>query len=590
MTETGAEGVHWDLSDLYLSLDDARTELDQMVELASKFGETYRGKIGDSDAGGLAFMLIELEKIHDRLGRLYTYAYLWWSTNTGDTERGAFLQSVKEHYSRAAQELLFVDIEWGEVESAKAFDLLADPQLERFAHYLELVQKQKAHQLSEAEERVIAELSVNGRSAWNRYFDETLGAARFDLDGKMLSQQEVLSKLHESDRSLRERAQEAFTKGLKKDERSLAYIFNTILADKASADRLRNYPSWLSSRNASNEVDDSNVEALIKAVTDRYDISIRYYKLKSKVLGLDKMKDFDRYAPIFESESKISWREARETVCEAYGEFHPELGSIVEEFFRENWIDAAVVPGKRGGAFSHGAVPSAHPYILMNYTGRPRDVQTLAHELGHGVHQYLSRKQGVFHADTPLTTAETASVFGEMLTFQSLLKKENDSKNRLAMLMGKIDDSMATVFRQVSMNRFENEVHTARREKGELNPTQFADMWMSTQKAMFADSVELTENYRHWWSYIPHFLHTPGYVYAYAFGELLVFGLYERYLKSDGDFENKYVELLSAGGSDYPHELLKPFEVDLKDPEFWKEGLNAIETWVTEAEQLAETF
>jgi oligoendopeptidase F len=335
-----------------------------------------------------------------------------------------------------------------------------------------------------------------------------------------------------------------------------------------------------------NEVDDATVEALVEAVTSRYDLVARFYTLKRKLLGLDELFDYDRYAPIGEAETRYDWGEARDVVEAAYGDFHPRMGNIVGTFFDRRWIDAALGEGKRGGAFSHGAVPSAHPYILMNYTGKIRDVQTLAHELGHGVHQYLSRKQGALQAHTPLTTAETASVFGEMLVFQRLMQAEEDPGNRLAMLVSKIDDTIATVFRQVAMNRFEERLHTARRTTGELGADQLAAHWMETQRAMFEGSVTLGDHYRHWWSYIPHFLHTPGYVYAYAFGELLVLALYARYQDEGPEFAGKYLGLLEAGGSDWPHNLVGKLGIDLTDLGFWKQGLSAIEDLVERAERL----
>jgi oligoendopeptidase F len=417
-----------------------------------------------------------------------------------------------------------------------------------------------------------------------------MGAMRFSLDGEEVAQQQVLSKLHDADPSLRKAAAAAFTDGLKVHNRTLTFIFNTILQDKATDDRLRGYPSWISSRNLSNEVADRDVDALIGAVTGSYGHVHRFYRLKRRLLGLDVLHDYDRYAPVGEADTHISWDEARRVVTDSYAAFHPELGTIVDRFFEKRWIDAALHPSKRGGAFSHGAVPSAHPYILMNYTGKVRDVQTLAHELGHGVHQYLSREQGVFHADTPLTTAETASVFGEMLVFQRLLANESDPSVRLAMLMGKIDDTMATVYRQVTMNRFEDRIHTLRREEGEMGADQFAEAWMETQSAMYGDSVVLTDDYRWWWSYIPHFLHTPGYVYAYAFGELLVLALYERYTSSGADFPDRYRDLLAAGGSDWPHELVGRMGIDLRDASFWKSGVDMIGRLVDEAEALAQTM
>ncbi|HET6566968.1 MAG TPA: M3 family oligoendopeptidase, partial [Rhodothermales bacterium] len=461
------------------------------------------------------------------------------------------------------------------------------PQLEPFRHYLELQLLHKEHLLTEPEEKILAEKSITGAAAWSRFFDETLGAARFEVDGELKTEQEVLALLYEPDRSVRRAAALAFTEGLKRHLRELTFAYNTILADKASSDRLRHYETWLSSRNIANEVSDEVVHALVEAVTSRYDLVARYYTLKRRLLGLDEMMDYDRYAPIGEADTRYAWDEARDTVASTYAEFHPQMGKIVDFFFERNWIDAALAAGKRGGAFSHGAVPSVHPYILMNYTGKIRDVQTLAHELGHGVHQYLSRKQGTLQSDTPLTTAETASVFGEMLVFQRLMKQEENPQNQLAMLVGKIDDTIATVFRQVAMNRFEERIHTARRTEGELSSDQFSEFWLETQRAMFEGSVTLGEHYRYWWSYIPHFIHTPGYVYAYAFGELLVLALYARYKEEGQAFADRYINLLEAGGSDWPHNLVAKLGIDLTDLSFWNEGLGAIEDLIARAEDLA---
>jgi oligoendopeptidase F len=334
-------------------------------------------------------------------------------------------------------------------------------------------------------------------------------------------------------------------------------------------------------------VQDNVVDSLVSSVTSRFDIVGRFYRLKGRLLGVDQMMDYDRYAPVGEAATRYGWDEARSIVLDAYGDFHPKMGAIAGEFFDKRWIDARLAPNKRSGAFSHGAVPSAHPYVLVNYTGKIRDVQTLAHELGHGVHQYLSRSQGIFHADTPLTTAETASVFGEMLVFQRLMAAETDPKNRLAMLVSKIDDSIATVFRQVSMNRFEDRIHSDRRSKGELSVDALSEAWIETQSSMFDGAVTLGEHYRYWWSYIPHFLHTPGYVYAYAFGELLVLALYARYLEEGSAFPEKYLELLASGGSDWPHVLVSKLGIDLTDLSFWNRGLDAIDKMVAEAEALA---
>ena len=586
---TGAEDVRWNLADLYATEADLDAELVATEADAEAFGARYHGQIHQLDASALAEALEALASIHDRAGRAYTYVYLAWSTATEDPANGALLQRVREAYTRIGQSLLFVDVEWAQLDPERAEALLLDPALAPYRHYLELKLEAREHVLSEPEEKILSEKAVTGWSAWNRFYDETLGAARFTVRGEAMPLPQALSKLHDPDRGLRMEVHAGVTEGLAELSRPLTYVFNTILADKASSDRLRGYDSWIASRNESNETDAASVDALVEAVTGRYELVSRFYTLKRRLLGLEEMADFDRYAPLAEAEQFISWDEAKTIVLDAYGGFHPEMGRIAGEFFEHRWIDAPPVPGKRGGAFSHGAVPSAHPYVLMNYTGKLRDVQTLAHELGHGVHQYVSRVQGVFHADTPLTTAETASVFGEMLTFQSLLAGLSDPKDRLALLVGKIDDSMATVFRQVTMNRFEDRIHTHRRTEGELTPDAFADHWMATQAAMYGDSVTLTDGYRRWWSYIPHFVHTPGYVYAYAFGELLVLALYARYLDEGEAFPPKYLDLLTAGGSDWPHAIVGQLGIDLRDPEFWDRGLDAIAALVSEAEDLAKT-
>lgn len=587
--KTGAEEVRWNLSDLYANEQALREDLAATEKSAASFAARCRGSIAAAGARRLAEMLVEYEDVLDRVGRAYTYAYLAWATNTEDPHRGALLQGVRESYSRIHQELLFFEIEWVQIDESRAETLIGDVALASHRHYLELLRLRKEHILSEPEERILSEKSVTGASAWNRFFDETLGASRYELDGKRLAQQEILSKLHDSDRDLRRSAALAFTEGLREKLRTLTFVANTILADKASDDRLRGYATWLSSRNLDNEVSDETVEALIGAVTSRFDIVARYYTLKRDLLGLDELHDYDRYAPVGQSDRQYGWDEAREIVLASYENFHSHMGKIAREFFDGRWIDAAVVGGKQGGAFSHGAVPSVHPYILMNYTGKTRDVQTLAHELGHGVHQYLSRARGVLHSDTPLTTAETASVFGEMLVFQRLIQAETHPTNRLAMLVSKIDDTIATVFRQVAMNRFEALIHTHRRENGELTTEDFSRLWVETQSAMFGSSVRLGEHYHIWWSYIPHFLHTPGYVYAYAFGELLVLALHARYLDVGDAFSDEYLELLSAGGSDWPHVLVGRLGIDLTDTQFWFQGLDAIERMVSQAEDLVRT-
>ena len=595
---TGAENVRWNLADLYASPDALDADLARAETDAEAIASASRGTVAGLDATGLADLYDRLGRVHDRAGRAATYAYLAWSTDTEDAARGALLQRVREATTRIGQHLVFAAVEWAGLDEATAHALTADPALAHHRHHLEVATKARLHVLSEPEEKILAEKDVTGASAWNRLFDETLGAARFTVRGEALPLALASARLHEPDRALRREAAEAVTAGLADLERPLTFVFNTILADKASTDRLRGYETWDADRHDANETDAAQVDALVAAVTGRYGLAQRFYRLKARLLGLDgtgeeaglpaTMQDFDRYAPLGASGRHVPWSEAQATVTEAYRAFLPEFGSIVERFFAERWIDAPATPGKQGGAYSHGAVPSAHPYILLNYTGRLRDVQTLAHELGHGIHQFLAREQGVFHADTPLTTAETASVFGEMLTFQHVLATLSSPAERLALLVEKIDDSMATVFRQVTMNRFEARIHAHRRDVGELTADDFGRHWAETQAAMYGDSVTLTDGYRRWWSYIPHFVHTPGYVYAYAFGELLVLALYARYVQEGPAFARRYRDLLAAGGSDWPDALVARLGVDLRDAAFWDGGLDAIAALVDEAEALAD--
>lgn len=593
MNNSGAENVQWDLSDLYPSVESEKLKSDKkkLLELAGKFKSEYRGRVDSLNADMFAEALQQYEEIIEILGKIGSYAHLIWSTNTESTTYGKLLQQANELGSDVSQELVFFDVEWLKLSEEKAEKLISHKKLSRWKHYLRTSRRYKKHTLTEEAEKVMSAKSVTGRAAWNRYFDETLGAARFELDGETLTEQEVLSKLHSPDRELRKRAHHSLTSTFEKHSRTLTFVFNTILADKFTNDKLRNYKHWLESRNLANQIDDASVEALIDSVQKKYSVVHRYYKLKTKLLGIEKMYDYDRYAPILSSKKTITWNDSKELVLSAYGDFNPEMKKIASLFFDENWIDAAVKPGKRGGAYSAGTVTTVHPYVFMNFEGRLRDVQTLAHELGHGVHQYLSRKQGELQSSTPLTTAETASVFGEMLVFNRMMENLSDPKEKLALLISKIDDTIATVFRQVSMNRFENEIHKARRESGELSTEDFSDYWHKTQNNLYGNSIELTDEYKLWWCYIPHFLHTPGYVYAYAFGELLVLALYDLYKKSDQkEFSEKYIELLEAGGSDWPHKIVAKMGVDITDSSFWENGLRLFEEMVTDAEKLARSL
>ncbi len=591
--KNGAENINWDLSDLYKSPEDPKLKNDRQkaVKLAKEFNATYRGRVGELDAQEFSDALQQYEEIAGILGRIGSFAYLSWSVNTEDARLGKLLQEANELGSEVNQHLVFFDVEWLRIDTEKADALIQSEELEHWKHYLQVSRQYKKHTLTEEAEQVMSAKSVTGRAAWNRYFDETLGAARFELDGEKLTEQEVLSKLHNPDRELRKRAHASLTNTFRDHSRTLTYVFNTILADKFTNDRLRKYDSWISSRNLSNQTDDETVEALVNAVTGHYHLVQRYYKLKTRLLGVDEMFDYDRYAPILKTTKTVPWDQGKNMVLDAYGDFHPAMKEIASEFFDKNWIDAAIKPGKRGGAYSASTVTSVHPYVFMNYDGQLRDVQTLAHELGHGVHQYLSRKQGELQSSTPLTTAETASVFGEMLVFNKLMDALDDPQEKLALLISKIDDTIATVFRQISMNRFEDRIHTARREQGELTTDEFSELWLQTQKDLYGESITLTEEYGIWWCYIPHFLHSPGYVYAYAFGELLVLALYDVYRQTEEkDFSEKYLSILEAGGSDWPHNLVAKIGLDIKDPAFWENGISLFENMISDAEKLAESL
>lgn len=585
---TGAEEVRWDLSDLYAGVDDPQIERDmaQTDARADSFAATYRGRVLSLDAEALYQAIAEYEAIVEAANRLGAFAHLIWTTDAANPRYGALLQRLTEWEAQLQQKLVFFELEWTNAPEDFAGAMLAHPALAHYRHWLEVTRRYQPHRLTEPEEKILAEKSVTGRSAWARFFSELMGNTRYPFDGEELTQAGILAKLYDPDRSVRQRAAQAFTDVLRQQLPTLTYIFNTLAADKASDDRLRKFPSWISSRNLDNQVSDEVVEALIEAVTARYDIVARYYHLKRRLLGLDRLYDYDRYAPLPAAEGHYRWEQAREMVLEAYGKFHPQMAEIAGQFFARSWIDAPPYPGKRSGAYSASAVPSVHPYVFLNFTGSARDVMTLAHELGHGVHQYLSREQGMLQQHTPLTTAEMASTFGEMLVFSDFMARESDPAVRLAMLAHKIEDTFATVFRQISMNRFEHAMHTARRTEGELPSERLSQFWLETQQAMFGDSVELTDNYAIWWSYVPHFLQVPGYVYAYAFGELLVLALFARYQQEGDSFAPRYLQVLRAGGSDWPEAILAPLGVDLTAPDFWQQGLREIEALVAQAEKL----
>jgi oligoendopeptidase F len=587
---TGAETVRWDLSPLYVSADDPAlaADLTSALDDAKSFRQRFHGRVGALSPAELAAATDELEAINERMDRVGAFAYLRFATDTADPARGALLQTVEERSTAIATELLFVELEWAAVPDERAAELLADPALGRWHHFLEAARRFRPHLLSEPEEKVIAEKTVTGRSAWSRLFTQVTDAISVELDGQTVPLEEALSRLHHPDRATRHAAGRAVTRALEPGLPVRTYIFNTILADHSTDDRLRAFPTWISSRNLGNEIDESTVDALVTSVTSRYDLPARWYRLKARLLGLDELTEHDRYAPLLPDETEIGWPEARDTVLDAYRSFSPQMAEIAAGFF-DRYIDAPVAPGKQGGAFSHPAVPSAHPYVLLNFTARRRDVMTLAHELGHGVHQVLANGQGLFNAATPLTLAETASIFGETVTFARLLDDEHEPNARLALVASRIEDISASVFRQTAMNRFEDAVHNLRRTEGELSAERFGEEWLRTQREMFGDAVRISDEYATWWSYIPHFIHTPGYVYAYAFGNLLALAIYARYEAEGAAFVPSYLELLSAGGSDRPEALAALVGVDLTDPDFWSSGLTVIGDLVDEAEKLADS-
>ncbi|MGA2378263.1 MAG: M3 family oligoendopeptidase [Spirochaetia bacterium] len=585
----GAGDVTWNLDDLVSPPADRGIEgiLAEAERRVDAFAARYRGRIAALSAAEMRDLLSEYEEVLEAVGRAESYASLSWSTQSDDPARGALLQKVSERQSLLAQKGVFLDIERANAPEETAQKLIDDPLLFRWKHWLVIARRSRPHLLSEPEEKILSEKSVTGRQAWTRYFDETLAATLFEWDARRVPAEVVLRQLYSPERGTRERAAAALTRGLREIQRSTTFAFNTLLAEKASEDRLRKYPTWISARNMDNQVEDATVDALIRAVTARYDIVARYYGLKRRLLGLDELFDYDRSAALPVAEGRFSWTEARDRVLAAYAGFHPKMAEIAGLFFEKGWIDAAVHPGKRGGAFSSSTVPSVHPYVLLSFQGTAQDVMTLAHELGHGVHQYLARDKGVLEQNTPLTTAETASIFGETLVFHDLLSREQDPKVVLSMLVREIESSFATVFRQVAMNRFEEAAHTARRTQGELTTGALSGIWLDTQRAMFGGSVTLREDYGIWWSYITHFIHAPGYVYAYAFGDLLVRALYSRYLSGGRDFPERYVAMLAAGGSDWPAAIVGKLGVDLTDPGFWAQGLALLEEMVAQAETLA---
>ncbi|MFW2380475.1 MAG: M3 family oligoendopeptidase [Acidimicrobiales bacterium] len=586
-TDITAGDVAWDLEGLLDGAGDADALLDQAEELSATVEASYKGRVSTLDASGLAEMFHQLARISELASRAGHYVMLQFSVDTQDPALGAAMAKMQQRSTDITGRLIFVDLEWAQVDDDRAAELIADPSLEFVSHHLANMRKMRPHLLSEDAETVLNATSVTGAAAWVRLFEELTSSIEVELGEETLPLDAALSNLQHPDRKVRKDAAEAVSAGLEPGLRTRAFVYNTLLLDKSVDDKLRGFDSWVSSRNLSNEASDESVQALIDAVVGRYDIPHRWYALKAQVLGLDKLADYDRAASVADSDETIGWSEATGIVSDAYASFSDELASVVGRFLQEDWIDAPTRPGKRGGAFCAYTVPSHHPYVMLNWTGRTRDVLTLAHELGHGVHAYLARDQGIFHQTTPLTLAETASVFGETVTNNRLLSMLDDPGERFSLLSSTLEDSIATVFRQVAMNRFEDQCHTIRRNEGELSVERFGDVWAETQEAVLGDAVEITDGYRNWWSYVPHFMGTPGYVYAYAYGQLLALSVYARYASEGDAFVPAYLDLLRAGGSKSPEELGQIVQCDLADPGFWDAGLDIVQNQLDAATEAA---
>ncbi|MFQ5509381.1 MAG: M3 family oligoendopeptidase [Leptospirillia bacterium] len=592
--ETSAAHVTWDLSDLYAGADDPAIEKDlsALSGDAKAFAGTWRGKLTDAPtASDVARAVSEMEDIYEKLAIIGAFAFLAFSGDTEDPTLGALLVRVREAGTEIRSHLLFFELEWVALPDDAAAALLDDPALARFRHHLIRERDFKPHRRTEGEEAILDEKANTGSSAFSRLFDQSLSRMRVEveLDGELreLSEEEALALLHDEERTVRKAAALGMTRALEGESPLLTFIYNTLMADHASNDRIRAFPGPMTSRNLGNEISQESVDALLDACDRAMPMVQDYYRLKKRLLGLDTLFDYDRYAPVGEAGS-VPFDAARKIVLDSFGAFSPDMANIAEMFFERRWIDAEVRDGKRGGAFSHPVAPSRHPYVMLNYQDRPRDVMVLAHELGHGIHQWLARKQGYFGSDTPLTTAETASVFGEMLVFSDLRKSGSDPQVTLTLLCGKLEDTFSTVFRQVAMTRFEQAAHQARRQEGELSTERIGEMWMAANRPMFGDALTLTDDYARWWSYIPHFIHSPFYCYAYAYGELLVLSLYARYLEEGEAFVPRYMDMLAAGGSDRPEALMRRIGVDITAPGFWDGGLKIIEGWVAEAYRHAE--
>jgi len=579
----------WDLGDLYSGNDSAalKADLEAARKEAKAFEAEYKGRLEElAKSDGLLKAIKRIEALNDITGKIGSYAFLQYVRNTQEPDKVKFLGDTSQALTDLSTGLIFFSLELNRIDERIMNDAFAsNPALAHYKPWFDEVRKAKPYQLDEKIEELFHEKSVTGASAWNRLFDETMASLKFNVDGEELGLEGTLNLLSDRDEAKREAAFGGLSKTLAGNARLFTHITNVLAKDKEISDRWHGFADIADSRHLENSVEREVVDALEKAVRDAYPrLSHRYYKMKAKWFGKEQLNAWDRNAPLPSSDDRLfDWETAKTTVMEAYAAFSPELAKVAEPFFASGWIDAPVKDGKSPGAFAHPTVPSAHPYLMLNYLGKARDVMTLAHELGHGVHQVLAGPQGALMAPTPLTLAETASVFGEMLTFRSMLEKTTDKKQRFAMLSSKVEDMLNTVVRQIAFYTFERKVHTARKE-GELTSEQLNAIWLEVSTESLGPAIKLNDGYEAFWSYIPHFIHSPFYVYAYAFGDCLVNSLYAQYEKASEGFAERYFELLRAGGSKHHSELLKPFGLDARDPNFWSLGLSMIERLIGELE------
>lgn len=600
MTEAAAKGIAWDLNDLYSAMDDPRIhdDLDSARVKAKSFEAAYKPlfeglTLETAYRFPLRQLISDYESIAEITTRIGVFSHLLFAQKTDAEGVGAFMQQIQVALTDIGNHLLFFEVSFNRLPESVARAIMDVPEHSRYRHFLEKMRIFAPHTLSEPEERIVNVAANTGRRAFSRLFDERINRITFniEIEGRIetKNESEILALQHSPERDLRHKAALSLSQGLQEETHLLTFVYNMILADHRSSMQLRGYKHPMDSMNLSNEVSMESILNLIRSVKSAYPIAWKYYGLKKKLLGLDTLYEYDRYAPIGHEDRCVSFEQCRKIVLEGYFHFSEAAGQIAELFFSRRWIDAEIRPGKHGGGFSCQTTPQLHPYILVNYTGSMRDVMTVAHELGHGIHQYTaSRSVGILESDAPLTMAETASVFGEMLIFDKILEAETDPKVKLSLLCGKIDDQFATVFRQICMTDFELKAHESGLAKGELSSDALSEFWMSANREFYGPSVELTDGYRHGWKYIPHFVHSPFYCYAYAFAQLFVLSLYKKYKSDHKGFVPKYMEMLSFGGSRSPDDCAKHMGLDIAAPQFWQDGLALLNEMVVEAELLAD--